>query len=158
MCQHERSIISLCSGMATEVMVAKALDFGLQICGSRLRLSLSHLAACELNDSKRKFIIKRFPNIKWFFKDVHELKQDFVKDRNTNEEVPRPYSNILVAGFSCKDVSSLTTKPKSERGSLGSSANTLQGIKNYLEALAHHQRPQIILLENVSASAAFKSC
>ena len=149
-CQAPRRIISFCTGMATEVIVGEALALALQLCGHELQLH--HVAACELDERKMKFIQKHFPVYDTYVRDVGCMANERVLDDRLGEVVPRPEADTLVAGFSCKDISGLTMKPKSERGGRGSSANTLQGILNYLESLSPAGRPKLVILENVRGS------
>ena len=63
MCERKLSVISVCAGMATEVMVTEALDQALRHHRSP-SLQVSHLAVCELSPFKRDFIRKHVPGIK----------------------------------------------------------------------------------------------
>lgn len=149
-CQGPRRIMSFCTGMATEVIVGEATVQALQHCGHKLQLT--HVVACELDQRKMKFIKKHFPVYDHYVRDVGCMSKELVLDDRLGEVVPRPKTDALVAGFSCKDISGLTTKPKSERGGHGTSANTLQGILNYLESLPLEERPKLVILENVPGS------
>jgi site-specific DNA-cytosine methylase len=77
----------------------------------------------------------------------------FHEELRTLDVVPRPLSDILVMGFSCKNISGLNNKPMSERGNSGSSAETLRGLLDYLKALPLQSRPHVLILENVKRLA-----
>ena len=150
-CARPRRFLSFCTGMATEVLAAYAIATGLQQQGSTMEVQ--HVAGCELDEKKRAFLIQHFGEYGSVFRDVADMANQYVLDEKTHEAVLRPEADVLVTGFSCKDISGLTTKPKSERGdNNGTSANTLRGTLRYIQACAWENRPDMVVLENVRAS------
>jgi hypothetical protein len=150
-CARPRRFLSFCTGMATEVLAADAIARGLQLQGNTMEVQ--HVAGCELDEKKRAFLIQHFGEYGSVFRDVTDMANQYVLDEKTHESVLRPEADVLVTGFSCKDISGLTTKPKSERGdNHGTSANTLRGTLRYIQACAWESRPDMVVLENVRAS------
>lgn len=146
-CRRERTLLSFCTGMATEVMVMDALARAFAT--HDLRLSHRHIACCEKEPAKRQFIQTHMPVFLHYFKDVGDMSRDVIYDERSGQPVERPDNvDVLTVGFSCKDISGLTSKPKSERGKEGSSATTLKGTLAYLDALPLESRPKMLLLEN----------
>lgn len=149
-CAKPRGMLSFCTGMATDVIVTDALARALR--AKNHELQVRHLAACELKAPKLAFIRRRFNVFEHYFKDVKDMANPTIMDEATQEVVDRPKnSDVLTVGFSCKDISGMTTKPKSERGENGSSAVTLRGTLAYLDALALEERPKLLVIENVRA-------
>ena len=116
-------------------------------------MEVEHVAGCEVDDKKRALLIQHFAKFGNVFRDVTDMANQYILDEKTHEAVHRPEADVLVTGFSCKDISGLTTKPKSERGdNTGTSANTLRGTLRYIQACAWENRPDMVVLENVRAS------
>ena len=150
-CARPRRFLSFCTGMATEVLATHAIATGLQLQGSTMEVA--HVAGCEVDDKKRALLIQHFAEFGNVFRDVTDMANQYILDEKTHEAVQRPEADVLVTGFSCKDISGLTTKPKSERGdNNGTSANTLRGTLRYIQACAWENRPDMVVLENVRAS------
>jgi len=149
------SISSLFSGMGTEMMAMEALRDTLEV-DSNIRIKASHTFVCEKDRRKLQFLKRHYGrNCDWFFADVAELSKPWAMDDKSGEAVKRPSGQaVMVFGFSCKDLSGLSGKPKSERGPAGTSAETLQGALRYLEALGFEERPELIIVENAGAPAA----
>ena len=150
-CARPRRFLSFCSGMASEVLASNAIVAGLDLQGNTLEVQ--HVAACELDDKKRAFLIQHYPEFGSVFKDVTDMKEPLILDEKSGDPVQRPEADVLVTGFSCKDISGLTTKPKSERGdNNGTSANTLRGTLGYIQACPWADRPNMVVLENAAGS------
>ena len=147
--QEAQRVMSFCTGMATEVIVTTAAVASLRA-KNRL-LEVRHVASCENAKQKREFLQRRFPMFDFYFNDVAKMSDKYLMDEKTMEVVDRPTCDILTFGFSCKDISGMTPKPKSERGKTGTSAVTLQGALDYLEVLPLEERPEVLLIENAGA-------
>jgi site-specific DNA-cytosine methylase len=116
-------------------------------------MEVQHVAGCEIDEKKRAFVIQHFEEFGNALRDVADMANQYVLGEKRHESVQRPEADVLVTGFRCKDISGLTTKPKSERGdNNGTSANTLRGTLRYIQACAWENRPDMVVLENVRAS------
>ena len=71
--------------------------------------------------------------------------------------MPRPHVDVLTMGFSCKDISPLTSTPKSDRGD-GSSGISLRAGLDYLHVLALDERPKLVIMENVLCLTSSPMC
>ncbi|OJD37011.1 c-5 cytosine-specific dna [Diplodia corticola] len=143
---HELRIATMCSGTESPVLALELVSEALQQIGKSLRLR--HVFSAEIVPKKQAYIERNFhPPI--IFRDIRELtKEDAFEAGATNvygAKVAIPGNvDLLVAGFSCVDFSSLNNKGKtlSEKGE---SRDTLEAILSYAEKW----KPKIIVLENV---------
>ncbi|OMP81469.1 DNA repair protein rad5 [Diplodia seriata] len=140
---HELRIATMCSGTESPVLALDLVAGALQQTGNSLRLR--HVFSAEIVPKKQAYIERNFhPPI--IFRDIRELtKEDAVETNVYGAKVPIPGDvDLLVAGFSCVDFSTLNNRGKtlSEKGE---SRDTLEAILSYAERWT----PKIIVLENV---------
>ena len=77
-----------------------------------IAMSLEHLYACEIDASKRRWILEMFPGSQ-VFQDALELEKDTAKnDAGEHVQVPQRW-RVQIAGFPCKAASSLNVKQAS---------------------------------------------
>ena len=137
-----------CSGTDVCVTAAGSLLSSLQrILGLDGRMVISQGFACELEGFKQDFLhtVRQVPVV---FKDILHLGCSMSVNSVTQREEAVKTPDILVIGFSCKDLSSLNPKKKqttSLSSGSGSSGSTLRGT---LEICSKHQ-PRLLIMENV---------
>ena len=141
---------TLCSGSDVVMKFVRKL-FDIVKDKHGINVELEHSMACESNPKKQAFIRACFPDLKALFSDVMKLGGETAFDELKQQEVEIPsHLDLLVAGFSCKNLSTehqwrsyfaecLTT-------SEGTSGGTWLGVYEY--AKCHH--PRRLILENVN--------
>jgi len=111
-----------------------------------------HEALCEFNDKKRALCCRVSPGARHVYKDILELQYgpayDYVLRRQTSPAKP----HILVAGFSCKDLSMLHNGPgQMKRFGGGSRRNSSISTFEATARCAERWQPDLIIMENVKA-------
>ena len=120
------------------------------------QLDLRHVFACESDESRRSYIMTAFAALPTVFCDVGILVEgEAVNAASTNLSLAAVERVALfIAGFSCKDVSSMNPCASSNRNIVSSKSkqtgSTWEGCRSYL---VRHQ-PLMALFENVSNLAA----
>ena len=132
-----------CSGTDSPVPVFLRLAEALK------GLEVEHTFSCEFCEKKQDWIHQNFPDLPCFFKDVKELGTGHVVNVITGEFVAVPKTDILVAGFVCKSVSTENNKHDTfaeciDKG-IGSTGETFSGVHGYIERF----KPSIVICENV---------
>lgn len=143
---------TMCSGTDAPILVARGLQRALSSLSSEL--SFEHVFSVEYDASKQEFLKANFPDCPRLFQDVTQMgrKRAFDVLSGQPQDVPGNL-DILVAGFSCKDLSMMNSYKKTLM-EMGTSGLTLKGVLDYAE----RYRPRLILLENVWAIAKANSC
>lgn len=104
----------------------------------------------EIDPAKRRGLLSRQKLGKYklnptrIFGDIHELPGPaycFL----TGQHATQDHADILVAGFCCKNLSSLNGKKVPFVGGSGISASTYEGVRRLVEAWL----PSLVILENV---------
>ena len=140
-------VATMCSGTESPLLALDEISKALQVAGHSPIL-IQHEFSAEIEVFKQAFIERNF-HPKILFRDV----RDFICESSTTAttaygaEVEIPTGiDILVAGFVCKDLSSMNNKGKSlEDG--GETGDTWNAVYAY----AKRFHPSIVLLENVKA-------
>ena len=126
----------VCSFAVNEVMLA-------------LGGAMEHEFSCEMHETKQRFI-RRFHAPKKMFQDVTTLAHMSLDVISMSQRVV-PSVDVVIAGFSCKDVSILNKHSARNKGCVleGSlrTGGTFEGVRHYCEI----SRPGIVILENVTA-------
>ncbi|CAE7458520.1 ZMET5 [Symbiodinium microadriaticum] len=136
---------TMCSGTDAPVLVARALERALRPHGSEL--SFQHAFSVEYDVKKQEFLKANFPECPLLFKDCVQMGRKRAWEVLSEKPQPVPDDvDILVAGFSCKDLSLMNSYRKALH-EMGQSGATLRGVLDYAE----RHRPRLILLENVWA-------
>jgi len=139
---------TMCSGTDAPVLVARALQRALTASSSS-ELSFEHAFSVEFDPTKQEFLKANFPDSPLLFQDCTQMGRKRAFDVISGEPRPIPGEiDLLVAGFSCKDLSMMNSFRKT-LAEMGQSGSTLRGVLDYAE----RYRPRIILLENVWAIA-----
>ncbi|CAJ1339339.1 unnamed protein product, partial [Effrenium voratum] len=143
---------TMCSGTDAPVLVARALEKELRACGSEV--SFQHAFSVEFDAAKQEFLKANFPDCPLLFRDCTQMGRKRAFEVLSRQPQPVPGDlDILVAGFSCKDLSFMNSYRKTLQ-EMGQSGSTLRGVLDYAE----RYRPRLILLENVWAIAKSNSC
>ena len=113
-------------------------------------INFQHEFSAEIDVVKQGYIERNF-RPKVLFRDVREFIPEDAKRATTayGANVPIPTVDMLVAGFVCKDLSSLNSRKKTLEDR-GESGDTFAAIYSY----AKNFRPGIVLLENVANTKA----
>jgi site-specific DNA-cytosine methylase len=111
-------------------------------------LNVKHCFSAEIDPTKQAYIERNFhPPI--LFRDVRQLGDDSAVTATTaygaEEQIPGNL-DILIAGFVCKDLSSLNSRKKTVDDQ-GETGDTWRAIYFY----AKRFKPAIVLLENVKS-------
>merc|ERR1719183_353837 len=98
-----------------------------------------------MDSGKQKFLKANFPDIGLLFEDVTTLgnKQAMDAISGKMQKVPGQ-ADIIIAGFSCKDLSGMNRNRKALE-EMGQSGQTLQGCLDYIATY----RPRVVIFENV---------
>jgi len=146
---------TMCSGTDSPALVTKALQKALaSMSGSGDHVSFEHVFSVEFDPAKQEFLKANFPNCPHLFQDCKQMGRKRAFDVLTGEPQQIPGGlDVLVAGFSCKDLSMMNSYRKT-LSEMGSSGSTLRGCLDYAE----RYRPRLILLENVWAIAKANTC
>mmetsp|Transcript_127383 Transcript_127383/g.220833 ORF Transcript_127383/g.220833 Transcript_127383/m.220833 type:complete len:2012 (-) Transcript_127383:196-6231(-) len=138
---------TMCSGTDSPVLVARSLQRALDPRGSGLKFE--HVFSVEIDPAKQEFLRANFPECPHIFQDVTQMGRAKAFDTLTQSPQPVPGNlDLLIAGFSCKDLSMMNSYRKTLM-EMGQSGATLRGTLNYID----RYHPRIVLLENVWAIA-----
>ncbi|CAL1150989.1 unnamed protein product [Cladocopium goreaui] len=138
---------TMCSGTDAPVLVARALERALKPEGSQL--AFDHVFSVEYDSRKQEFLKANFPGCPLLFRDCTQMGRKRALEVLSKKPQPVPGNlDILVAGFSCKDLSMMNSYRKTLQ-EMGQSGSTLRGVLDYVE----RYRPKLVLLENVWAIA-----
>ena len=109
-----------------------------------ISLRMEHVFSCEIEPFKQAYIERNFqPPL--LFRDIRELCQGSATTAYGGvAEVPDSV-DILIAGTSCVDNSTLNRKRQDGQSGSGESAQTYQGMMKWIEK----SRPRVVLQENV---------
>eukprot|EP00931_Biecheleriopsis_adriatica_P110335 TRINITY_DN8458_c0_g1_i2.p1 TRINITY_DN8458_c0_g1~~TRINITY_DN8458_c0_g1_i2.p1 ORF type:complete len:2069 (+),score=541.35 TRINITY_DN8458_c0_g1_i2:59-6265(+) len=143
---------TMCSGTDAPVLVARALQRALSSTASQL--SFEHAFSVEFDPNKQEFLKANFPECPYLFRDCTQMGRQRAFDvlSGKPQQIPGEL-DLLVAGFSCKDLSMMNSFRKTLQ-EMGQSGSTLKGVLDYAE----RYRPRIILLENVWAIHKANDC
>ncbi|KZO91677.1 hypothetical protein CALVIDRAFT_567992 [Calocera viscosa TUFC12733] len=136
------NVATMCSGTESPLLALKMLD---DACFSQhgIRLRTNHIFSCEIVDYKQAYIERNFqPKI--LFRDVCELGNEMASTAYGSQKKVPLECNILIAGTSCVDYSTLNNKQQKITDN-GESGRTFRGMMGYVR----RARPEIIILENV---------
>jgi hypothetical protein len=142
---------SLCSGLGTDIMACHALQRAWGALGTSVSLTFKHEMTCEISPYKRGHLKQTFPESGPIFDDVKKLGRQTAHDYREDIKATTIPSNldILLAGFSCKSLSSLNVSKSDIRDRGSTTGATLDGVLKYVKA--HH--PKVLILENVRGIA-----
>ena len=139
---------SLCSGVFTAAPVLDAITACVKkMCGVDIVFELAF--ACELDDEKRDAIIYNFPQVKYVFKEALHMGRRQCFDHRSSMNVDVPKVDILIVGFVCTMMSSMSQKRRNNVGGTRKGKGpTGQPFKaSILYAKTH--KPALVIQENV---------
>lgn len=150
---HNRpiNVATMCSGTESPLIALQLLSKALEKDGQK-PITYKHHFSAEIDAMKQGFIERNFhPQI--LFRDVREFIPEDAKTAITayGAEEPIPGKlDMLIAGFVCKDLSRMNTRPKGlDEG--GESADTWWAVYSYADRF----RPSVVLIENVQHTRLF---
>ena len=139
---------SMCAGMGTEEIVFEGLRRSLQ----EHKVSLQHRSVfkAEKDPAKMAFLQEHYGDARTTFVfNNHDLQKDTMTDVKGQAVQGRLQVDVLFCGIVCKDISPLSTKPKTERAKEGQSGSSLDGLLSYIKHMPLESRPQCLILECV---------
>ncbi|KAI8615565.1 hypothetical protein BC830DRAFT_1064253 [Chytriomyces sp. MP71] len=137
-------VATMCSGTESPLLAIKLISEALTTkLGIPNALTVDHVFSCEIEPFKQAYIDRNFsPPI--LFRDVRELAGAEATNAY-GAVVPVPGNvDVLIAGTSCVDYSSLNNK-KQGIDAGGESGDTFKGMLGWVS----NHRPPIVILENV---------
>ncbi|KAF2631544.1 hypothetical protein BU25DRAFT_384913 [Macroventuria anomochaeta] len=139
------NVATMCSGTESPLLFLQMLSEALDSTGE-IPLHVKHHFSAEIDATKQAYIERNFhPPI--LFRDVRQLGDEAATTATTayGAEEPIPgLLDILIAGFVCKDLSSLNSRKKTVDDQ-GETGDTWRAIYYYVKRF----QPSIVLLENV---------
>jgi len=139
---------TFCSGTDSPAIALKHLSvaLGTALGSDASKLGFEHIFSCEFDQAKQGFLLKNF-DMDYLFSDVTQMGRHRAWDVKSQsvQDVPGDI-DVVVAGFSCKDLSFMNSYRKTLE-EMGQSGSTLRGCLDYIE----RKRPRLVLLENVFA-------
>ncbi|KAJ4383483.1 hypothetical protein N0V86_001532 [Didymella sp. IMI 355093] len=141
------NVATMCSGTESPLLFLQMLSEALDARGEA-PLRVKHHFSAEIDATKQAYIERNFhPPI--LFRDVRQLGDEDATTATTaygaEEKIPGDL-DILIAGFVCKDLSSLNSRKKTVDDQ-GETGDTWRAIYFY----AKRFQPGIVLLENVKS-------
>lgn len=139
------TVSSMNTGMAMDDIALMGIEHAMRHCGFS-GVEFARGFKCENNPKKLSWLEAAYPSTKHFFSNNTELAMAISKDTQGNRLQRPPHCDVLTMGISCKDISGLTTKPKSINDK-GESGATWRQLWQYLERLPFEARPRALCLE-----------
>ncbi|KAJ4312063.1 hypothetical protein N0V94_007628 [Neodidymelliopsis sp. IMI 364377] len=139
------NVATMCSGTESPLLFLQLLSEALAA-KSGTTLQIKHHFSAEIDATKQAYIERNFHPPK-LFRDVRQLGDETATTATTAygaEELIPGALDILIAGFVCKDLSSLNSRKKTVDDQ-GETGDTWRAIYFY----AKRFQPSIVLLENV---------
>lgn len=141
------NVATMCSGTESPLLFLQMLNEALQALGEP-SLPTMHSFSAEIDTTKQAYIERNFhPRV--LFRDARQLGDEEATTATTaygaEEYIPRVV-DMLIAGFVCKDISSLNNSKKTVDDQ-GETGDTWRAIYYY----AKRFQPSIVLLENVKS-------
>ncbi|KAL4896868.1 hypothetical protein BDV59DRAFT_209394 [Aspergillus ambiguus] len=138
-------VVTVCSGTESPLLALEMVQENLRKHFDR-NFEFRHLFSAEIVPFKQAYIERNF-HPRFIFRDVTELKDRVAETAyGSLEKIPKN-ADILIAGFSCVDFSTLNNKRKT-LDDKGESGGTFWGIIRY----ARTYRPRMVILENVKTA------
>ncbi|PYH96052.1 putative C-5 cytosine-specific DNA methylase [Aspergillus ellipticus CBS 707.79] len=138
-------VVTACSGTESPLLALEMVQTNLREHFNR-RFEFRHLFSAEIVPFKQAYIERNF-HPPFIFRDVAELKDRVAQTAyGSLEKIPKN-PDILIAGFSCVDFSSLNSQRKT-LDEKGESGGTFWSIIRY----AATYRPPLVVLENVKTA------
>ncbi|RAK96334.1 putative SNF2 family helicase [Aspergillus ibericus CBS 121593] len=135
-------VVTVCSGTESPLLALEMVQKNLRE-HFNMSFEFHHLFSAEIVPFKQAYIERNF-HPQFIFRDVEELKDRVAQTAyGSLEKIPKN-PDILIAGFSCVDFSTLNNKRKT-LDQKGESGGTFWGIVRY----AATYRPRLVILENV---------
>ena len=136
-------VATMCSGTEAPILALEMISKAAKK-KHGVSIGVESVFSCEIEEYKQAYIERNFaPPI--LFRDAEQLQFD-IATTAYGAEVPVPGGvDILIAGTSCKDASSLNNHKQDLRFGSGESTRTYRGMLGWVTK----HRPGIVVLENV---------
>jgi site-specific DNA-cytosine methylase len=139
---------SMCAGMGTEEIVLKGLSLALG--PYEVHFKHESVFKAEMDPAKLEFLRSTYKNEDTlYFRDNRDLQHEAVTDAEGNTVSGQPKVDALFCGIVRKDISPLSTTPKTERAEEGKSGGSLDGLLKYIRVMTLESRPKFLILECV---------
>ncbi|KAI9733937.1 MAG: hypothetical protein M1834_002592 [Cirrosporium novae-zelandiae] len=138
-------VATLCSGTEAPILALQLIQEAFTVTNPAITFEFEHLFSAEIEPFKQAYIERNFrPPI--LFRDIVELARtkSGLTAYGSVRDIPKGI-DILIAGSSCVDYSSLNVSKPTQNGE---SENTFKAVIS-LAAIAH---PTIVILENVDGA------
>ena len=151
------TIGTLCSGSEmyltsfAELQGAIRAATGVEVC-------LDHAWSCEFVRWKREWIWRNFAPRRIFVDAADLSSQDGAYDDVSGCKQPVEIVGVLIAGFSCKDASTLNVHHRDRKDCIKSGAGTTGSTFRFLLDVVKKQQPLLVILENVASLNAPADC
>ncbi|THH03097.1 hypothetical protein EW145_g6533 [Phellinidium pouzarii] len=138
-------VATMCSGTESPLLALELIQNSIEELYNT-KFDIEHVFSCEIEPFKQAYIERNFsPPI--LFRDICELGGDEATTAY-GSEVPVPGDvDLLIAGTSCVDYSSLNNE-KQDIDSNGESGRTFRGMMSWVD----RHRPPLVILENVCSA------
>ena len=149
-CGRMMRFVTLCSGTDTIMdAVSEIFKFGTALWGAGKAPLHQHLFASELDKEKIRFIMQNH-SPQYIFGDMECLLETQAYDywSESLQDVPDE-CEVIICGFSCKDLSMLNPKRKYLRDCLNRYDTTSGKTFICLQKIIAKLKPQVVIMENV---------
>ncbi|KAJ3065360.1 hypothetical protein HDU98_011270 [Podochytrium sp. JEL0797] len=137
-------VATMCSGTESPLLAIELISEALEEkLGGASKLDVKHVFSCEIEPFKQAYIDRNFsPPL--LFRDVRQLSSTTATTAYGSTAPVPGHVDILIAGTSCVDYSSLNNKKQGIEAA-GESGDTFRGMLGWVV----NHRPPIVILENV---------
>ena len=136
---------SLCSGIDVGIFCLLMLQSVFKDVG--FQVDFEHTFCCELDDTIRQKLLEAYPSMRNLFEDVVDVATGTAFCEKLQDTILVPSVDVLIAGFSCIDLSTLNNRDVS----FGDSDSTTGECYRATVAYITTHKPSFIILENVVA-------
>ena len=119
---------------------------------------LRHAWSCEFVRWKREWIWKNFAPARIFVDAAHLCQDDGAHDDVSGCKQAVECCSVLIAGFSCKDASTLNTHHKERKDCIRSGEGTTGATFWHLRNIVKRQQPLLVIMENVPSLSSAADC
>ena len=136
---------SLCSGIDTGIYCLLSLQHAFGAAG--FQVDFEHTFSCDLDETIRQKLVQAYPGMRNLFQDVMDVATGTAFCEKLQHAVVVPSVDILIVGFPCVDLSSLSNTGVSFDDLDSSSGGCYRAVLKYITK----HKPSFIILENVLA-------
>ena len=135
-------VATMCSGTESPLLALRLLNMAL-FKKHEVKFQVEHVFSCEIEPWKQAYIEANFsPPV--IFRDIRDLDKEEATAAFGSPVKVEGNVDILIAGTSCVDNSTLNAQRKDGRDGGGESSQTYWGMRKYIRK----HRPRIVIQEN----------